>query len=252
MSRILLVFAMFTVGMITLSGTHAATFLFSNANPSGLDGLPGGSVDHSEVTVSFSVGPGQATIDTDAGRLGVDSRLNAGVTDAFPNRLNLLGGAFAGLGESLSFSFNRAGILDKLYFDGMKDETLEYFTLRLSNGSERTIFDFEAEYRLNFQGFGRQDLGVPNFSLADDANDDITGLGIAFAAGQFFTLTYGQIDYAHLLPGYLPKNDAGVATGDVANGARFEGLSVTLVPEPSALALIGLVASLLTWKRMSL
>ncbi len=230
--------------LCVLSGlpAQASTFVFSNANPSGLNGLAGGNVADPEVMVSFSAGPGLAIFATDAGRLGVDSRPNPGVTDPFPNRLNLMGGTAAGQGESLSFSFNRTGYLDKLYFDGMKDETLEHFTLTLPNGSVRTIFDFEAEFRLNFQGFDTEDVGVPNFVMADDATDDISGLGIPFRPGQVFTLTYGQIDYATLLPGYVPMNSQGIPTGDIANGARFEGLSVTLVPEPGTLViLVGLL-----------
>lgn len=226
--------------LCVLSGlpAQARTFVFSNANSSGLNGFAGGNVADAEVAVSFSAGPGSAIFATDAGRLGVDSRPNPGVTDPFPNRLNLMGGTAAGQGESLSFSFNRTGFLDKLYFDGMKDETLEYFTLTLPNGSVRTIFDFEAEFRLNFQGFDRSDVGVPNFTMTDDATDDISGLGIPFRPGQVFTLTYGQVDYAALLPGYVPMNSQGIPTGDIANGARFEGLSVTLVPEPGTLVML--------------
>jgi hypothetical protein len=231
--------------LCVLSGlpAQASTFVFSNSNSSGLNGLAAGNVADAEVTVSFVAGPGTAVFATDAGRLGVDSRSNPGVVDPFPNRLNLMRGTAAGQGESLSFSFNRTGYLDKLYFDGMKDETLEYFTLTLPNGSVRTIFDFEAEFRLNFQGFDPSDVGVPNFTMTDDASDDISGLGIPFRPGQVFTLTYGQVDYAALLPGYVPMNSQGIPTGDIANGARFEGLSVTLVPEPGTLAmLVGLVA----------
>lgn len=223
-------------GLTAILFTHATatTFIFSNSNPSGLNGLHSGMVVDAEVEVTFTAGPGSAVIATDAGRLGVDSRSLPSVLDPFPNRLNLMEGARAGEGESISFAFSRPGTLDKLYFDGMKDETLEFFTLQLPNGTELSIFDFEAEFRLNFQGFDRASLGVPNFNMADDATDDISGLGLKFKAGEIFTLTYGQIDYASKLPGYIPMNSAGAPTGDLPNGARFEGLSVILVPEPAA------------------
>jgi hypothetical protein len=217
---------------------QAATFVFGNNNPSGLNGLASGTVANSEIAVSFAAGPGTAIIATDAQRLGVDSRSNPGVVDPYPTRLNLLEGTAADQGEFLRFSFDRPGILDKLYFDGMKDETLEYFILRLPNGTELALFDFEAEYRLNFQNFVVADIGVPNFTLAGDASDDFSNLGIRFAAGEEFTLTYGQIDYINLLPGYVPMNSQGVPTGDLPNGARFEGLSVVVLPEPTTASLL--------------
>jgi hypothetical protein len=161
----------------------------------------------------------------------------------------LLAGSAAGQCESLTFSFDRPGILDKLFFDGVKDETLEFFTLRVPNGNELTIFDFEAEFRLNFQGFVPGNLGLPNFTLCDDATDDISELGIRFRPGERFTLTYGQIDYATMLSGYVPMNSGGVPTGDVANGARFEGVSVTLLPEPHSLWLMALGALVCTKRK---
>lgn len=239
------------IAIVGLIGSHvtAETFFFSNATPSGLDGLAAGNVIKPEVTASFAAAPNLAIIDTDAGRLGVDSRAIPGVVDPFPNRFNLMQGALAGQGESIRFSFDRTGFLNVLYFDGMKDETLEYFRLELPNGSVRTIFDFEAEMRLNFQEFEVADLNVLGFTLADDATDDVSGLHIPFSAGGVFTLTYGQIDYATLLPGYVPKNSAGVPTGDLPNGARFEGLSVTIVPEPGTLILAALPLAMLCVRR---
>jgi hypothetical protein len=227
----------------------SAIFFFSNSRPSGLNGLHSGSVVGADVTATFTAGPGTAIITTDAQRLGVNSSSNPGVVDPFPNRMNLMAGSQAGDGESIRFSFNQPGVLNSLYFDGMKDESLEYFTLQTPTGLIFSIFDFEAEMRLTFQGFDSGDTQVPNFIMTDDAQDDITGLAIAFQAGQEFVLTYGQVDYANLLPGYVPMNSAGVPTGDVANGARFEGISVTVLPEPGCVSLVASFALILTARR---
>jgi hypothetical protein len=227
----------------------ADTFFFSNGSPSGLNGLHSGSVVGTDVTATFTAGPGSAVIATDAQRLGVNSSSNSGVVDPFPNRMNLMSGSQAGVGESIRFSFNQPGILNTLYFDGMKDESLEYFMLQTPSGAALSIFDFEAQMRLTFQGFDPADMQVTNFTMADDAQDDITGLAIPFQPGQEFVLTYGQVNYANLLPGYIPMNSGGVPTGDLPNGARFEGVSVTVLPEPGCLSLIASVALALTTRR---
>lgn len=227
----------------------ANTFFFSNGSPSGLNGLHSGSVVGADVTATFTAGPGSAVIATDAQRLGVNSSSNPGVVDPFLNRMNLMGGSQAGVGESIRFSFNQPGVLNSLYFDGMKDESLEYFTLLTPGGALLSIFDFEAEMRLDFQGFDPADTQVTNFIMADDAQDDITGLAIPFQPGQEFVLTYGQVNYANLLPSYVPMNSAGVPTGDLPNGARFEGVSVTVVPEPGCVCLLASLALALTARR---
>ena len=99
-----------------------------------------------------------------------------------------------------------------------------------------SLFDFEVELRLNPQGFQLSDLAVPNPTLADDSSDNVSGLAIPFAAGQIFTLTYGEIDYdGAVLPGYFPADDHGQPTGDLPNGARFQGPVVNAIPEPASI-----------------
>ena len=132
-------------------------------------------------------------------------------------------------------------MLTELLFDGLKDETLEYFSIELPDSTVLSFFDFEVEMRLNDQGFQLADLGVPNVTQADDASDDLTGLSVPFAAGDRITITYGEIDFTNVLPGYVPL------VGGVGNGSRFEGVSI--VPEPASLLLGGLSLALLVLSR---
>ena len=62
--------------------------------------------------------------------------------------------------------------------------------------------------------------------LFDDAEDDATGLGIAFAAGAEFELSYGELPFP---AGYVP-----LTPNQPPNGARWQGLTVMEAPEPSA------------------
>lgn len=224
--------------LVCVGHATAGSFIFtSNAN--GLTGTAGGTLADGGLTLNINVGtPGALIDESDDSGMGVDSAGVAGVADAKGNKFNMLAGSGTGVGESVMFSFDQPGILNTLMFDGLKDETLEHFILEAPNGTVLTLFDFETEMRLNHQGFNLSDMGVANPTQAEDADDDVTGLGIAFAAGGVFTLTYGEIDYSGaVLPGYYPANSSLVPTGDTPNGARFEGIVATLVPEPGMMAM---------------
>ncbi len=154
------------------------------------------------------------------------------------DKFNVLEGAASGASETITFSFNRSGVIRDLLFDGIKDETLEYFQLTLPNGELLTFVDAEAEFRLTQQGFGLADLNVPHITPLVDGNDDRLGINLPFAAGDAFVLSYGN----HSFPtGYVPLQN------ELGNGARWEGL--VIVPEASglALALCGVVA--IGWAR---
>lgn len=227
--------------LICAGHATAGSFIFtSNAN--GLTGTAGGTLSNGGVTLNIATGTPGALIDESHGKgMGINSSGVAGAIDVNTNKFDVPGGTLAGLGESMTFSFDQPGVLDSLLFDGMKDESLEYFALTLPSGTVLTLFDFEVAYRLNLQGFNLSDTGVPNPTQADDAGDDFTGLNIPFAAGEVFTLTYGEIDYdGAVLPGYYPADDNLDPTGDIANGSRFEGIRVTVLPEPGAL-MMGLI-----------
>ena len=187
----------------------------------------------------------------DSEGLGIDTSGIAGVTDGGssgdPRKFNIIDGtaAVSGMGETVTFSFAQNGILRSLLFDGLKDETLEYFSIEFPDASVISFFDFETELRLNQQGFQLSQLGVPNPTLADDSSDDFIGLGYIFLAGEEFTITYGEIDYTNVIPGYDP-----LGSQKLGNGARLSGIEVTPVPEPTT-ALLGLlpVLVLLSCKR---
>jgi hypothetical protein len=216
----------------TLESTPAATIDFGG-NRNNLDGAAAGVAVSGEWQMTLAAGPAGAVFhESSASSLGVDGRGVAGaldVGDRFgPDKLNLLGGGgpSAGASETVTFSFNRAGILDALRFDGVKDETLEYVRLQLPSGGALLLFDFETELRLTQQGFSLAALVTEPVRLFDDVEDDATGLGIAFAAGAQFALSYGELPFP---TGYVP-----LTPNQPPNGARWQGLTVIEAPEPSA------------------
>ena len=70
------------------------------------------------------------------------------VSDSDADKLNILGGTSAGQGESINFSFDHSGVLEEVFLDRMKDQTLEYFQLQVPGGPVVTLFDFVVEFRL--------------------------------------------------------------------------------------------------------
>lgn len=186
--------------------------------------------------------------------MGIDTSQLAGVTDGGSagdtTKFNSIDGTnpVSGSGEALTFSFDHAGVLKTLLFDGVKDETLEYVSLTLPNGTQLTIFDSQTEYRLNLQGFHLTDLQVPNPVQAQTEDDDLTGINFSFLAGEVFTLTYGEGDYDDV-PGYSTFPNIPEAPNIPGNGALLQGV-VVAVPEPCS-ALLGslLMANVLLWQR---
>lgn len=219
----------------------AATINFGG-NRNGLHGVAVGVAVNGDWRMMLAAGPAGAVFhESSASTLGIDGRAVTGaldVGDRFgPDKLNLLGGAApaAGASESVTFSFNRPGVLDALRLDGVKDETLEYVRLQTPGGGAVLLFDFEAELRLTQQGFTLADLVTEPWRLFDDAEDDATNLNLPFAAGDEFVLTYGELPFP---PGYLP-----LTPNQPPNGARWQGLSIREIPEPSA-ACLGVAAIL--------
>jgi hypothetical protein len=211
-------------------------------------------LDAGGLAATFVAGPTGAVLDdSNVQGLGIDSRSLSGASDvtpqSSPTKLNLIDGThpLAGSSEWLEFSFSRHGVLRTLLLDGVKDETLEFAILQLPDGTVRTVMDSQAEYRLNLQGYGLSDLGVARPSPAQEEDDDLGGLDIAFRPGERFRLSYGEFDGARV-PNYRPfpqyPPEIPQPRGD---GWRFQGVIVE-IPEPAAAALAA-AAGLTTLRR---
>mgnify|MGYP001813834937 CR=1 FL=1 len=217
--------------------THAESFIFGN-NSNGLVSLPSATLISGASQIYLEpVHPGAISNESDSDGLGIDTSNIANVLDGGslgdPSKFNIIDGtsSVSGEGEAIKFSFNHDGILQNLFFDGLKDETLEYFSIEFPDATTISFFDFEVELRLNNQSYQLSDLGVPQPTLANDASDDFIGLNYSFHTGEEFTITYREIDFVNALPGYTPT------VGGFGNGARFQGLEVIVVPEPSSIVL---------------
>ncbi len=201
--------------MLAVAGNlPAASFVF-NSGANGMNGLAAATLTDDGFTMSLSAGPAGAVLDdVDGQGLGINSRTIPDAVDDDATKFNIIEGtsAVSGQGESAEFSFDRAGILTALDFDGVKDELFEYFRLDTGVGEPYFFFDSMAD---------PNGINVPGtvIFLQESAtlDDEISGLSIPFAAGQVFTLTYGQLG--------------------AGNGSRWEGLSVA-VPEPSGRLLL--------------
>lgn len=198
-----------------------STFRFGS-NLSGTDGLSNASVISGNFEMTLAAGPaGTLLSETDADGLGINSRGIADVPDSgSASKFNLIDGTgpLAGQGEYVTFEFDRDGVIRDVLFDGVKDETLEFFTLEAANGDVWTFFDFEIGLRIDVNL-----ITEPNVTLLTDGNDDLLDVNIPFSAGDQFVMTYGEF----VAPGI-----------DSGNGARWEGL--VLVPEPAVGWLLGM------------
>ncbi len=203
---------------------HGATFEFgSNNDPN--DGFPQATLSVEGVTIQLDAASADGVPRIDGSGVGVDSSGLAGAVDDAPKKFNLLAGAAAGMTESMTFRFDHPGVLTGLDLDGVKDESFEYFQLDTPGGETLTIFDSQIGLRLLDLSL----LALPNLTLlteAGPADDDLFGLAIPFAAGDTFTLTYGEHhpSPSNYVPGFSPL------TG---NGARFFGVTIMPVPEPT-------------------
>lgn len=230
MRQLLISFLAVAFVCFDLAAACAETINFGG-NRNGLQGAATGVAVSGDWQMTLSAGPAGAVLhESSASALGVDGRGVAGALDVGdrygPDKINLLGGtgSASGTSETITFSFNRAGVLDGLRFDGVKDETLEYMRLQLPGSGALLLFDFEADLRLAQQGHSLSALAPEPVWLFDDAEDDATGLGIPFNAGGQFTLSYGELPYP---PGYVP-----LSPNQPPNGARWQGLVVVAAPEP--------------------
>lgn len=217
------------VGLMQTRAAQAAAFRFeSSVDPANGQAVATKTVEGR--TMSIAASPVGAVLDIRFGGLGVNSRGIVGATDPGIDRFNVLGGVLAGVSESIQFSFGAPGYITTLDFDGVKDESFEFFQLTTPRNGVWSIFDSQIGLRLVDLSL----INEPNLTLLTEAgspDDDLFGIAIPFSAGEVFTLTYREYtpDPGNYQPGFVPENP---------NGARFQGLEVTFVPEPAAGAML--------------
>lgn len=168
--------------------------------------------------MAVSAGPGAAVFnETDSDGLGIDTSLIPGVNDAggraSRSKFDLVDGTspISGEGEAVVFSFNQAGMVRNILFEGLKDELLEYFQLTGPDGTVLTFFDAEIGLPVD-----PSIITEPNVTLLVDGDDDLNGLKIPFQSNEQFILRYSEFAAP------------GIAAG---NGARWQGITV-VIPEP--------------------
>ncbi len=162
------------------------------------------------------------------GGMGVDSTavLGPGGQAARFERIN-------GTGEFVEFFFDVPALLTGLNFDGVKDESLEYFILESTGGLRVNLFDSAANITIP----GAIDNAVLQGAVTGQVvymlegggfDDETNNLAIPFAAGQVFRITYAEVG-----------GGLGAAFEPIIapNGARLQGITVAAVPEPASLAL---------------
>jgi hypothetical protein len=193
----------------------AEEFRFANGQ-NGITGETSATLMGTAFTLQITAGPEGAVLnEQDSQGLGVDSRLVPAAIDDYITKFNLVAGSgpFQGEGERITLVFDRPGQITGLDFDGVKDETLEYFVLEADGLNSTYFFDSMADPgSINLPG------DVAFLLEGNGLDDEIFGLSIPFEAGQELTIRYGE-----LLAG---------------NGSRFEGITVQ-VPEPTSLLLAG-------------
>ena len=222
------------VALALAANSHAcaAEFAFGN-DLNGVTGQASAALVSDGVTLVIAAGPTGALFDErgDQG-LGVNSLGVPGVVGGDRDKLELLSGdkSVAGTPEFLTLSFNKPGFITAIDFDGVKDEALEYFLLAIGASEPIAFFDSAANTSAPGAVDRAIDAGVltgPVEFLREDGplDDELDGLAIPFAAGQTLTITYAELGSAFnpLEPG---------------NGARFEGITVSTIPEPSAVLIV--------------
>lgn len=233
-------FTISTLSLVMVCEASTTSFVFiSFTNGSVLDNQPSGTVIDGAFQLDMAASPAGSLFYVGIPGMGINSAGLASVTDADTDKISIPGGSspgISGISESVTFSFNRNGVLRDLHLDGLKDENLEYAILTLPDNSVISIFDIEVPNRLAEQGFDLSHLTAPNISLGSGGSDDdnLVGLNASFLAGQTFTLSFAVEPAPIRQDGndtitYVP------ADSQAPNGYRLEAIFV--VPEPSSIAL---------------
>jgi hypothetical protein len=212
---------------------QAATWVFGS-NSNGLTNFSSKTLppnDTFALQLSVHNPAGGRFFEGDTAGLTVNSTGLAGVLDLDgAGKINLLDVNGVPAAESVAFSFDKPGALTGIDFDGVKDESLEYFILTSSGGLRINFFDSFANTSIPGavdDAIGSQITGDVAYLLETGPYDDeAIGLQIPFVAGQQFVVTY-----AELAPVADPLYEPG-------NGARLQGITVATVPEPTTLLML--------------
>ena len=180
---------------VALTQVAAANSIVFGSNRNGIHGQSSATVPIGSFALSLTAGPAPSTFhETGVSGLGVNSRAIADATDDEIDKFSMIGGnaSASGSAEFVTFSFDQPGILTEIDFDGVKDESFEYFRLQTATSPDLYFFD-------SFIGSTADpnQINVPGqvvfLQEGTGTNDDRSPeLSIPFAAGQVFTLTYGQ------------------------------------------------------------
>lgn len=220
-------------------GTTAARSVQAEPFSFGLDanhlqGAASETLTAGAVSMHIAAGPvGGGLWETSLG-LGVDASSVLG-SGGLPSKFDRINGN----SEFVTFSFSVPGTLTGLNFDGVKDESLEYFLLETTGGVRVNLFDSAANTTIP----GAIDNAVVQGAVTGQVvyllegggfDDETNSLAIPFAAGQVFTLTYREVG-----------GGLGTAFEPIGapNGARLQSITVAPVPEPAAAALALLAAA---------
>jgi hypothetical protein len=239
-------FAFFTVVcMVAIVGTnrtHAATWRFDRF-AQGLNNLTGKTlqpIDSLQPTIAVGH-PANAVFYEGGDGLSINSTGIAQITDqdgAAKINMVTVNGLPKAAAESIAFSFNKSGVLTGIDFDGVKDESLEYFVLTSTSGTRINFFDSFANASIpgavsNAAGMGIVTGEIVYLMENAQFDDEAQGLRIPFTAGQQFVIAYAELPpVAHI------EYQAG-------DGSRLQGISAELVPEPSMLASLVSLASIM-------
>jgi hypothetical protein len=164
------------------------------------------------------------------GGMGVDSTAVLG-PGGLPARFDRINGS----SEFVEFSFDAPGLLTGIDFDGVKDESFEYFILESTGGLRINFFDSAANITIpgaidNAVLQGAVSGPVVYLLEGNGFDDETNTLAIPFTAGQVFRITYAEVG-----------GGLGAAFEPILapNGARLQGITVAAVPEPTTLTLAG-------------
>ncbi|MGL4514016.1 MAG: hypothetical protein ACRCT8_13075 [Lacipirellulaceae bacterium] len=230
------------LALVGVDPTHAATAYFPfGASAAGIDGLATGVTTRDGVAMTLSATPAGALLfERGSQGMGIDSRGVAGATGNEIDKFDVVRG-LDNVAEGIEFSFDQPGLLTRLNFDGVKDESLEHFVLTSASGLRLTFFDSAANTTIP----GAVDAAIAAgavvgpvvylLEISATIDDESNTLTIPFVAGERFTLTYGEL---------APR----FGTTEAGNGARLQGVGVTIVPEPSS-ATLGAAALTLLRRR---